>query len=115
MQFAPKSQVRKFVASDECVVWEYQSVGRKASNAVAEINGRYPQSGWAMNDVSDELVYVIAGTGKLTGPNQSIDLAPGDTALVEAGDRFAWEGKGLTVFIPCFPAWTPEQHHFLPE
>ena len=35
------------------------------SGAVAWINGRYPVKGYAVNEVSSELVYILSGKGKI--------------------------------------------------
>ena len=110
MKFRSKKDAKKIIASKECVIWEYPLGTDSANGAVAEINGRYPKTGYAKNTVSQELVYVIAGKGVLEFIDREVQLAKGDVALIEAGEAFAWQGKNLEVFIPCFPAWRPEQH-----
>ena len=110
MKYAPKSQANKFVASDQCTIWENNLGSPKISNATSEINGRHPVKGWVVNDECDELAYVVSGTGLLHMPDKTINVQQGDTILLEAGERFAWEGT-LKLFLPCVPAWWPEQSH----
>lgn len=113
MKIATKKHAKRFVAGGTCTVWEYDLASSKASTAVAEINGRYPLEGWMTNETCDELVYVVSGAGKLLTPEGGGVLTAGDTALIEAGDKFAWEGQQLVVSIPCLPAWRPDQHKFV--
>ncbi len=63
-----------------------------------------------MNEKCKEVVFVISGNGSLTTKSDSVKLAPGDTALIPAGEQYYFEGKNLTIFMPCTPAWYPEQH-----
>jgi mannose-6-phosphate isomerase-like protein (cupin superfamily) len=115
MRFSARSTAKKFVASRECTVWEYQLGSSKVNGSVAEVNGRYPTKGWAVNEECDELVYVISGSGKILMPDKETDIQPGDTAIIEAGEKFAWQGDELAIFIPCMPAWRPEQHKVIDE
>lgn len=110
MKFVAKSQSNQFVASDECVIYEYPLDSPKVSSTTAEITGRYPLAGWALNEVCDELAYVVSGSGKLLTPEQELNLKPGGSMLIEKGEKFAWQGDKLVVFIPCFPAWDPAQY-----
>jgi uncharacterized cupin superfamily protein len=46
-----------------------------------------------MNIICDELVYVMSGNSKLVRPSGAVNLSSGDTALIEAGDKFCREKK----------------------
>jgi mannose-6-phosphate isomerase-like protein (cupin superfamily) len=116
MQHIPKSASRRIPVAPEFTIYEYGPLGGTVANGtVAEINGRYPLKGWGRNLESDEVVYVVSGSGKLEMPESIQHLEPGDVAFVPKGQKIAWSGSKLVVFIPCIPAWRPEQHEMLPE
>ena len=98
----------------EFKIFEYGHLGNGITNGtVAEIKGRYPKSGWGMNKVSDELVYVISGEGFLEMPDKKEALSEGDVAFIPKGQQIAWNGNNLKVFIPCIPAWNNAQHELI--
>ena len=77
--------------------------------AVIEINGRYPEKGRTVNLECKELVYFLEGEGKLVVEDKEIEVRKGDQVVIEPGEKFYWQGK-LKMFMPCTPAWHPEQH-----
>jgi len=91
-------------------VFEYLLDDSDINGAVGVINGRYPESGWAINEKCKELVYIISGEGVLGVREQKQELRSGDLALILPGEEYYFEGKDLTIFMPCTPAWYPEQH-----
>lgn len=95
--------------SAACTVLEYPLDDKDIDVAVAILNGRYPEQGWAINELCKETGYVIQGTGKLVTENKSVDLAPGHAVLIDAQEKFYWEGN-FTVVLSSTPAWHPEQH-----
>jgi mannose-6-phosphate isomerase-like protein (cupin superfamily) len=116
MLHIPKSKARRIPIAPEFTIYEYGPLGASVANGtVAEINGRYPLLGWGRNLESDEIVYVISGSGELQMPDSTQRLESGDVAFVPKGQKIAWHGNNLVVFIPCVPAWRPEQHEILPE
>lgn len=115
MKRFPKDNAQPFATSDKVSVSEYGLANPKFSAATASITGRHPLTGWMINKVSDELVYVVSGSGKLLSPDNELMLQPGDVALIEAGEKYAWEGNNLFAFTPCIPAWTPGQHELVEQ
>lgn len=102
---------KKIPVAPSFKITEYGHLGDGLTNGtVAEVNGRYPESGWGRNVISDELVYVISGNGSIEMPNENLLLSEGDVALIPKGQSIAWLGDDLKVFIPCIPAWTSDQH-----
>ncbi|HUB93269.1 MAG TPA: AraC family ligand binding domain-containing protein [Verrucomicrobiae bacterium] len=91
-------------------MFEYLLDDSDINGAVGVINGRYPESGWAINEKCKELVYIISGEGVLGVREQKQELRSGDLALILPGEEYYFEGKDLTIFMPCTPAWYPEQH-----
>jgi len=47
--------------------------------------------------------------GKIVVDGQEITLKEGDMVFVEPGEKYFWDGA-LTLFMPCAPAWYPEQY-----
>jgi mannose-6-phosphate isomerase-like protein (cupin superfamily) len=116
LQHIPASTARRIPVAPEFTILEYGSLGDNIANGtVAHVNGRYPLAGWGRNILCDELVYVISGTGAIETPTGETALRPGDVAFVSKGQKIAWRGDKLVVFIPCVPAWHPEQHELLDE
>jgi len=109
MKYIPKGTAQRFGNGKTCIVFEYGG-SSELSGAVAIINGRYPEAGWAMNEVSQEMVYVISGTGSLTIKQKSVPLCQGDVVLLELNELYYFEGDDLQVFLPTTPAWAIEQH-----
>lgn len=116
MQYITRSSARRIAVAPEFTIYEYGPLGDGVANGtVAEVNGRYPLRGWGMNGICDELVYVVSGTGAIETPTSQTVLNPGDVAFVPKGQKIAWRGDNLVVFIPCVPAWNPEQHELFDE
>ena len=109
MKIIYKDQAKTFRNSDVCVAIEYPMGDKDINGATIELNGRYPDTGRVVNEVCKELVYVIEGTGILAVEGEEVQLAHGDLALIEPGEKYFFDGK-LKLFVPCVPAWYPEQH-----
>ncbi|HVS58704.1 MAG TPA: AraC family ligand binding domain-containing protein [Candidatus Saccharimonadales bacterium] len=110
MKHVAKAQAQKFANSPTCTVYEYAMDDPDINGAVGVINGRYPETGMVVNEVCKEIVYVISGEGSLTTGKTTQPLAEGDVALIAPGEQYFFEGKDLKIFMPCTPAWYPEQH-----
>lgn len=92
-----------------CRVLEYGNNG-SIDGADIEINGRYPEINFALNEKSDMVIRVLSGIGKLATKRAEVTLNAGDVAFVEHGEAYYFEGKDLLLFMACTPAWSPEQH-----
>ncbi len=110
MKFVPKDQAKKHVNGPTCVAYEYGTGDKDIDAAVGVINGRYPEQGFVVNEVCKELVCVVSGTGSVSTNSQTARLKPGDVVFLEANEPYYFEGDNLTIFMPCSPAWYPEQH-----
>jgi quercetin dioxygenase-like cupin family protein len=44
--------------------------------------------------------------------NEEYKLSAGDVVLIEAGDKYYWEGH-MQLFISCRPAWNKDQHQLV--
>lgn len=109
MKVIHKNQTKTFKNSQVCTAIEYPLRDKDINGAVVELNGRYPNKGRVVNLKCKELAYVVKGEGKLVVEGKEIALQEGDLALIEPGEKYYWEGS-MTMFMPCTPAWYPEQH-----
>jgi mannose-6-phosphate isomerase-like protein (cupin superfamily) len=112
MKYMPKADTQAFKNGASCVVFEYGG-DDSLSGAVAVINGRYPEAGWAMNERSKEMVYVISGTGVFATQETSIQLHEADVVLIDTHEPYSFEGSELRLFMPTTPAWTPDQYKYV--
>ena len=90
-------------------VFEYPTMDRTLHGAVVVLEGRYPENGRVVNETCYEAGYVIKGSGKLVIEGSEIEFGEGDQLLIKPGQRYYWEAHA-TMFMPCTPAWFPEQH-----
>ena len=112
MNLVQKHQSIERANSDRCIITEYPMDNSPMNFAIAKINGRYPESKQATNLVCDEIVHVNAASGSVTVNGVKHFLSAGDTVLIEAGEKFLWEGD-LHLYISCTPMFTVEQHQIV--
>ena len=109
MKIVRASQTKEHRNSDTCIAKEYPSDEKDISGAVIELRGRYPDKGYVVNNDCKELAFVIEGEGVVATAGETQSLRQGDLALLLPGEKYYFEGN-LTMFMPCSPAWYPEQH-----
>jgi len=109
MKVIHKDQTKVFKNSTKCTAIEYPLGDQDINGAVIELDGRYPDKGRVVNTKCKELAYVIKGQGIVSAEGKEIKISKGDLILLEPGERYFWKGK-LVMFMPCTPAWYPEQH-----
>ena len=96
--------------SDKCKVIEYHLGDPDINCAVAHLSGRYPEEGYAINEICKELVYVVNGEGTLNKKNhEPIKFKAKDVLLIDKGEPFYWDAH-CEIIMPCTPAWNPEQY-----
>jgi hypothetical protein len=88
--------------------YEYNTGSTAINGAVITINGRYPESGRALNTLSTSLVHVMLGNGVALFEGMSVELATDDELLIEPHESYAFEGN-MTILYVATPAWTAEQ------
>lgn len=114
MNIIPSSQTKKIQASPTTTIWEFVMEEKSISGAIAEINGRYPEKGFAVNENSKELSFVISGNGHIVTPTQKRPIRVGDQVFLDKGESFAWEANGaLTLFMANTPKFDPKQHKII--
>lgn len=96
--------------SDKCKVKEYSFNSKKIDLGISTITGRYPEEGYCCNMISEELVYVIEGSGKICYQDGYIDFEKGDAILISPQEKYYWDSTYCVVSLSCTPAWSPDQH-----
>ena len=109
MHIVPSSESRKIVASPTTTIWEFAMEDTSISGAVTEIKNRYPEKGYAVNEVSKELAFIVSGDGYIVTPNKKRPIRVGDLVFLDKCEQFAWEGA-LTRFMATTPKFDPKQH-----
>ena len=96
----------------KCTAIEYPLNDKDINGAVIKLKGRYPDKGKTVNTKCKEMAYIINGEGQIVVNNKKIVLCKGDLVLIYPNEEYYWEGD-LEMFIPCTPAWFPEQHKII--
>lgn len=79
------------------------------NGAVIHLSGRFPTEGRVVNTNCKEMAYIIDGNVTLVLEGKKYNLEKEDLVLIEPNEKYYWEGN-VTMFVPCTPSWTPEQH-----
>lgn len=110
MKHVTFKQTQKIVNSSTCTIYEYGG-NDDIDGAVAKINGRYPQIGWAMNTEVSEIIFVLDGEGTLVTKDKEHrhTLEKNSMMLIEKGEAYHFEGK-FRLFIACTPPWNSKQY-----
>lgn len=96
--------------SEVCKTLEYSFGDKEIDLGVATITGRFPNSGYAYNEISRKLIYVIEGSGTLTFKDTKVEYSKGDAILIEPNDRYYFDSEYSVISMSCTPAWDPLQH-----
>lgn len=108
MEHIPQSSAQKF-ENGAVTSWEYEMQNANLNVAPISIKGRYPESGYTSNLLSDSIVHVIDGTGVLeTNTGVSVELSKNDQVHLAVGDAYYFEGN-LEIIYAASPGWTPQQ------
>ena len=103
-----------FENSPVCKGISYGGTGDDIDGALINVNGRYPDSGFLVNEVSKELVYITAGTGRLLSREDKKSFGAGDVIFIDNREEFAWEGA-FEGFFATTPRFDPAQHKEVAE
>jgi hypothetical protein len=109
MHIATAQDTKEFKNGQTCIAYEYPKPSRAINGALIVIKGRYPDKGYIINEACTELGYILSGSGVIATPNELYTLNTKDQVIIEAGEKYYWEGS-LEIFICSTPAWYPEQH-----
>jgi len=115
MEVIKFDNAQKGANSDKCKTLEYSFENKNIDLGVATITGRYPEKGYCVNLISEELIYVLEGKGVLNFENENIKFEKGDAILINSNEKYYWDTDYCVVSMSCTPAWTEEQHKFIEE
>ena len=104
-----RKESRERHANGACTVYEYPHNDSQAGVAYAEIRGRYPDKGRALNEMSKEFVLVVKGKGSVSVEGKSLELKEGDSALIMQGERYFFDGS-FDAFLCNSPPWSKAQY-----
>jgi mannose-6-phosphate isomerase-like protein (cupin superfamily) len=104
-----KEERQKIQNSKDCSIFEYRFDDKDIELSCAEIRGRYPQEGFAMNEKIKEIFYINKGKGKINIEGNDFDIKEGDVILVQPKQKYFWLGN-LDIILSCTPKFTLEQH-----
>lgn len=97
-----------FKNGETCEVSEYEFGDPDINIATAKLDGRFPESGFIVNEKVKEYAYVIRGVGKIATKTAMFDFAEGDVISIPDGEPYYWDAH-CSLVMPCAPAWYPEQ------
>jgi len=93
-----------------CKTIEYDFQDKDINIGVATITGRFPDSGYALNLISKELVYVLDGSGIIHFENKEVKYQKGDAILILPNEKYYYETEYSVLTLTCTPAWNKDQH-----
>lgn len=99
--------------SDKCKTIEFSFGDKDIDLGLATITGRYPDSGYCVNLISKELIYVLEGSGTLCFENKIVTFEKGDAILIDNNEKYYWNTEYCKVSMSCTPAWSEEQHKLI--
>ncbi|MFA7717735.1 MAG: cupin domain-containing protein [Candidatus Absconditabacterales bacterium] len=105
-----QQDAHKKINSSSCTVWEYDFPSKNLGFALSKINGRFPETGKAINTECNEIYYVISGSGIIYHQTGTYEIHAGDSFLFEKGTSYYVEGNNLFLALPTSPAWYPGQY-----
>jgi len=109
VQIVKSSEISKEIRP-ACIITDYPFDNKNIDLAIAEVSGRYPVSGYCVNEQCDEIIYIYEGEAVLTQKDKNpIKLGVGDGVLLNKGDIYFWKGKCKMV-ISCSPSWDPAKY-----
>lgn len=109
MKHISRQQSIEHQNSPSCHVREYGHI-TTIDGADAYVNGRYPETHFAVNKISDMTLKVLGGYGVLVTRTVSQELYTGDVAFIPHEEAYYFNGTQLQIFMACTPAWSPDQY-----
>lgn len=93
-------------------IMEYSSLKDKDMDlSIVEMHGSSPETGYVLNQVVKELIYVLKGEGQIVQPEKTTKFKKGDALIIEMNEMYRLEGNFSAMLI-CVPAFTSDQHKF---
>ncbi len=77
-----------------------------------EMDGKYPQKGYSINDVCTETVLLLEGRFEVEYGDDRFILNPGDMVMLLPKKKYRITGKGKAV-VCIAPSWDSKQNHII--
>lgn len=110
MRIIKREDAEVFNNSSVCSVCEYSFGDNDLDLGLSTIEGRYPDKGFALNEKSKMIVYVVEGKGRLYVNDEMIYFEKGDTILINALEKYYWDAEYCVLSIVSNPAWSSLQY-----
>jgi len=94
---------------------EYQFPFKNASLGISEINGRYPEAGFDVDEEVEASWYVEEGKATIWIGGQEHTVEKGDMIYVPQGEKYWINGQDLRLVVCSSQPWFPEQHKHLDQ
>lgn len=115
MQYVIKKTEAQIVKEGNSQFHEYGLPFADFSVGVSEIDGRYPEIGFDVDEAIDAYWYIESGKGTMWIAGQEYSLEPGDMIAVPKGEKYWIHGEALRMVVCSNPSWYPEQHGNIKE
>ncbi len=92
---------------------EYRFDFKNASLGISEINGRYPKSGFDIDEQAEQSWYVESGQGVVWAGGQGHQIEKGDMVHLDPGEKYWIRGQHLRLVVASSPPWSEAQHKHL--
>lgn len=109
MHLVTSQKVNLISPAPRVLIKEYLMPESAISGAIAEISGRYPRTGFAVNKTCKELVYIISGSGNIVTKSQAQKFAAGVSIFIDKNEAFYWQGN-FTMYMVTTPTFNSKQH-----
>lgn len=114
MKYVVKKYEAKIIRENNVsTFYEYNLPFKNASVGVSEINGRYPETGFDIDEQVEGSWYVESGKGIVWVSGQEYTVEQGDVILIPANEKFYIVGENLRLVVASSPLWFSEQHKHL--
>lgn len=94
---------------------EYRFPFTNASLGVSEIDGRYPETGYDVDEAIEQSWYVESGTASVRIDDQEYRIEHGDMVHIPPGRKYWIKGDGLRLIVASSPEWFESQHKHVDE
>lgn len=115
MKVIKKDESLRKENSSNCINNEYSFGDNDIDLCTSKITGRYPESGYCLNKISKELIYIVSGSGKIVFTDREVKYKKGDSILIYPNEKYFWDSKNSDVIITCTPAWSITQYEVVDE
>lgn len=112
---SPKSEARKVKEHKVSAFYEYDLPFNKLAVGVSEIDGRYPQNGFVVDEKVEQVWYVESGSGTVFVGDDLMHMKKGDLIYIPKKKKYWIQGNYLKIVVSSSPPWSKTQHKQVEE